>query len=300
MALIAEVLFALLWAISFSVTVLFVTTRMFHLGLRVDLAEVTALMRERSFVARALFANVVVVPAAGMVIALTLPLPAEVAIAIVLVAAVGGGVDFLATGERRTADASAALALVFTLSTLAIVISPVVRVLLQPLGAPVVASLARLIGVAALGALIPLIAGVLVRRVAPAAANVLSRAIAPIALVLFVGAALSTFLLKAPNVRDIGATGIVAMVMLSVLATGTGWLLGGPSAQRRVVLARVTAMRNIGLSLLLAIVSFPDAGVDVAVLVFVLVDTALRLLTVLVGSAMMPSMPVPSRRDRQG
>jgi BASS family bile acid:Na+ symporter len=298
--LIGEVLSALLWAVSFSMTVLFVALRMFHLGLRVDHPAIAALARERGFVARALLANVVIVPAAGLLIALIVPLSSEVAIAIVLVAAVGGGVDFLATGERRAADATATMALTFILSTLAIVISPIVRVLLQPLGTPVVASPGRLIGVAALGALIPLIAGVLTRRVAPGAASVLSRAMAPIAFVLFVGVALTTFLVKAPSVRDIGTTGIGAMVLLIVLASGAGWLLGGPSAARRAVLARVTAMRNIGLSLLLAIVSFPDAGVDVAVLVFVLVDTALRLVTVLVGSVMMPSIPVPSRRDRQG
>jgi BASS family bile acid:Na+ symporter len=298
--LIGEVLFALLWAISFSITVLFVATRMFHVGLRVQPAALTALTSDRRFIARALFANIVVVPAVGVLIALILPLPADVAVAIVLVAAVGGGIDFLAPAERRASAADVTTALVFALSIVAIVISPIVRVLLQPLGAPVAASLWRLIAVSALAGLVPLIAGVLIRRTAPAVAGALSRAMASIALVLFVTAALTTFLLKASSVRNVGASGIVGMVVLIVVASGTGWLLGGPSADRRALLARVTATRNIGLSLLLAIVSFPDAGADVAVLVFVVVGTALRLLAVLAGSTTMSPVPIPSRRDRKG
>src|SRR4029079_14642710 len=99
---ISELVFALFWAISLGMTLLFVVARMLHIGLSVEPAEITALARDRGFVVRALVANVLVVPAAGVAIALLLPLPREAAMAILLLAAVGGGIDFLALVERPT------------------------------------------------------------------------------------------------------------------------------------------------------------------------------------------------------
>jgi hypothetical protein len=50
-------------------------------------------------------------------------------------------------------------------------------------------------------------------------------------------------------------------------------------------------MRNAGLGLLLAIVAFPDAGVDVAVLLFVVIEVSLRVVGLFIGWTMIPSMP---------
>jgi hypothetical protein len=75
--------------------------------------------------------------------------------------------------------------------------------------------------------------------------------------------------------------------------------VGGPSRERRALLARVTVMRNVGLSLLLAIVAFPDAGVDVAVLLFVVAAITARLLWRLAGWTSVPSMPAATGSSRK-
>lgn len=292
MGLLDEALFTLFWAVALGMTLLFVAARMLGIGLCVDLADVAALERDRSFVVRALLANVAVVPALGIAIAAILPLPSEAALAVLLVAAIGGGVDFLALAETRTAKTRSVTALVFVLSIVAIAVSPGVRLLLQRFGATSVASFSRLATVTVLVALLPLVAGVVIRRWAPALAGVLSRAMALAAVILFVGAALTTFVVKAPSLRAVGAGGIMAMALLVVGAGAAGWLLGGPSAERRAMLARVTAMRNGALSLALAIVSFPSSGVDVAILLFVGVEVALRLLAGLARSTVMASTKV--------
>jgi hypothetical protein len=50
--------------------------------------------------------------------------------------------------------------------------------------------------------------------------------------------------------------------------------------------------------LLLAIVAFPDSGVDVAVLVFVLIEISFRVVRLLIGWTVVPSMPtLPSRKS---
>jgi bile acid:Na+ symporter, BASS family len=296
---IGEVLFTLFWAISFSMTLLFVAARMFHVGLGATSNAVWALLRDRAFLVRALIANVIVVPALGMVIATLLPLPRDAAIAVLLVAAVGGGVNFLATRDEADVDSRLAAALVLVLSAVTVVLSPVIRVLLESLGAAGVASLWRLIAVVVLAALAPLAAGVLVRRLASAAADMLVGATGVIAVILFVGAVLTTLLVKTETLRALGARSILAMVLLIVAASSTGWLLGGPLPQRRALLARVTAARNVGLSLLLAIVSFPDTGVAVAVVLYVVVDAVLRLLAMLVGGVSVPSVAMLHRRHRK-
>jgi hypothetical protein len=65
------------------------------------------------------------------------------------------------------------------------------------------------------------------------------------------------------------------------------------------VLAGVTAMRNGGLGLLLAIATFPDTGVDVAVLLFVVVAAALRALTGVAHRATADRLAVSASRDRE-
>src|SRR5262249_45063118 len=94
-----------------------------------------------------------------------------------------------------------------------------------------------------------------------------------------------------PLAAEIGVRGVLAMIVLLGGAGFVGWLLGGPSPQQRTLLARTTMMRNIGLGLLLAIVAFPDAGVDVAILLFVIVEVALRVVWLVIGWNMIPSMP---------
>jgi BASS family bile acid:Na+ symporter len=296
---IAEVIFAVFWALSLTTTLLFVGARMVHIGLGVEPARLAALIRDRAFLARALLANLVVVPGLGIAIAMALPLPAEAATALLLVAAVGGGIDPLAPADRPTADTAGAPALVFVLSAVAILTVPGLHVLLQPAGTSGAGSLWRSAGIAVLGALVPLLAGALVRRRLPALAGVLSRVMGIVATVFFAVAALTTFLVKAPSLRAIGGPAVLAMALLVVASAAAGWLLGGPSAGRRAVLARVTAMRNVGLGLLLAIAGFPNTGVDVAVLLFAVVETTLRAMAILAAWRMMPADPMSIRRGRR-
>jgi len=126
---------------------------------------------------------------------------------------------------------------------------------------------------------------------APAPARVLSKATALVAVLLFVAAAAATFLVKAPLAADIGVRGVLAMIVLLVGAGLVGWLFGGPSMQQRTLLARTTMIRNVGLGLLLAIVAFPNAGVDVAIVLFVVIELALRAVWLIIGWNMVPSIP---------
>jgi bile acid:Na+ symporter, BASS family len=288
---IRELFFTLFWAVSLTLTLLFVAARMLYVGLSVAPADLGDLRRNSGLVARALLANFIIVPALGVAIAATSWVPSHAALAILIVALLGGGVDFLGLGEPSSSEPRLASALTFMLSIVGGLISPIVRVLIQPIGTPMMDSVWGLLAVTGLAVPLPLIVGLLLRRTAPAAVRVLSKAMALVAVLLFVAAAAATFLVKAPLVAEIGVRGVVAMVVLLAGAGVAGWLLGGPSGQQRTLLARTTMMRNAGLGLLLAIVAFPDAGVDVAVLLFVVIEVSLRVVGLLIGWTMIPSMP---------
>jgi bile acid:Na+ symporter, BASS family len=295
---IPELIFTVFWAVSLTVALLFVAARMLAVGLGVEPADLAALGREPGFVARALLANFILVPALGVAMGTMTWVPAQVSAAILLLAMVAGGVDFFAPTEKSDAKTTGSAALIVVLSLVSGLISPIVRLFFQPIGVPLKASFWRMVDVTALTVVVPLLVGVLVRWKAPAAARVLARAMTLLAIILFIAVVLTMLLIKAPAVADIGAKGVLAMLMLMAGAAIAGWLVGGPSRERRALLARVTVMRNVGLSLLLAIVAFPDAGVDVAVLLFVVAAIAARLLWRLFGSASVPSIPAASRPSR--
>jgi bile acid:Na+ symporter, BASS family len=295
---IRELFFTLFWAVSLTLTLLFVATRMLYVGLSVAPAELGDLRRNSSLLVRALLANFIIVPALGVAIAAMVWVPTQAALAVLLLAMLGGGVDFLALGEKSNGESRHGPALIFVLSLVGGLMSPIVRLAIQPIGAPMLGSAWVLLGVTLLTVPLPLIVGLLVRRAAPTPARVLSKAMGLVAVLLFIAAAASTFLVKAPLVVEIGVKGALAMVVVIAGAGVAGWLLGGPSGQQRALLARTTMMRNAGLGLLLAIVAFPDSGVDVAVLVFVLIEISFRVVRLLIGWTVVPSMPtLPSRKS---
>jgi BASS family bile acid:Na+ symporter len=276
MRLIVEVLFTMFWALSLSLTLLFVVARMLAIGLSITPLDVKALLRDRGFVLRALLANVVAVPVLGLILARTLPLPADVALAVLLLAAVPGGVDLLARRERGDTAAYVPAALIGLLSLVAVVVSPAVRLVIDQAEPALTSSYTRLLGVAVLGVVVPLAAGMLVRRAVPAAADVLGRVMVGVAVGLFVLSAAATLVVKGEHVRAVGIRGAGVFLAFLVGAAAVGWWLGGPVKHLRRVLARATATRNAGICLLIAAVSFPHRGVDVAVIAFVIIAVVLR------------------------
>ena len=74
--------------------------------------------------------------------------------------------------------------------------------------------------------------------------------------------------MKSAATRAIGVPALVAMLLLVLGGMLAGWLLGGPETGNRRVLATSTGMGNAMVALLVALTSFPDSDVDLAVLAF--------------------------------
>lgn len=61
---------------------------------------------------------------------------------------------------------------------------------------------------------------------------------------------------------------LAAMLGFILAVMAIGWLLGGPGKGTRAILATGSSMRNAALALMIAVNSFPDTNVDVAVIAF--------------------------------
>jgi BASS family bile acid:Na+ symporter len=117
-------------------------------------------------------------------------------------------------------------------------------------------------------------------------------------------------LLTAVPLRSLG--GMLALVIASWAA---GWLLGGPGTDNRKVMALTTALRNVGVGLVIATGSFAGTPAVTATLVYGLFEVVGSLLLAIawgrrgapadpgLGKATLPPSPVepgPARNEAAG
>ena len=88
------------------------------------------------------------------------------------------------------------------------------------------------------------------------------------AAVCFPAVTVLTIEMKSAATRTIGVSALAALFLLVVGAMFLGWFMGGPDTGTRRVLATSTGMRNVMVALLIAVTSFPNSAVDLAVLAF--------------------------------
>jgi BASS family bile acid:Na+ symporter len=104
---------------------------------------------------------------------------------------------------------------------------------------------------------LPIIVGFLIRRFLPAVAariGNLLRTLANILLILLV-LGLTVLLATAPDLRamlNLGGTAITVIVLMVALSLAAGHFLGGPTQEKRAVLAVASIARNVGLALFIA------------------------------------------------
>ena len=72
--------------------------------------------------------------------------------------------------------------------------------------------------------------------------------------------------------------GMFALVLAGVAA---GWLLGGPGRDRRTAMVMATAVRNVGVSLVIATGSFPGTPAVTAATAFAIFQTVVMALVAL-------------------
>ena len=247
----------------------FVVSSMLAMGAGLTIPQIAEPLRNARLVVLALLANFVLMPLGAIALAKLLWLDESFAIGLLLLGCAAGAPFLPKLAELAKGNLAFAVGAMVLLMVVTVGYLPIVLPLLLP-GITVDAwEIARSL---LLLMLLPLAIGIALKtRYGELAARVkpVLDWISNVSLILLV------CLITAANIDKVvqvfGTRAILAGLLFIVMGLGAGWLLGGPSADTKRVMALGTGQRNIAAALVVASQSFSDAKVVVMVIVVAIV-----------------------------
>ncbi len=240
-------------------------------GLGVNVAELWRVARDWRLLTRAAVANYLCVPLAAVILLHLFHAQPMVKVGF-LILAVCPGAPF---GPPLTAVANgnvpAAVGLMVALAASSAVAAPLLLGLLLPFasGDPALAvDAGSLVGTLLVTQLAPLGIGLAVRRGRPALADRLRRPaelVSKVLNALVIGLILVARFQTLAAIRPAAYLGMLALLLASLAA---GWLLGGPAEATRRAVTLTTALRNVGLGLVIATGAFAGTQAETAALAY--------------------------------
>ena len=253
----------------------FVVTSMMEMGVGFTIRQIIDALRDVRLVLLALLANFVAMPLGALALDKMLRLDEPLGVGLLLLGAAAGAPFLPKLTELAKGNLPFAVGIMVLLAVGTVGYLPLVLPLLLP---GVTVNSGRIAGWLFLLTLLPLAAGLALRaqygklaaRVKPVLDWVSNAILVPMVLLLAVA-----------NIDKIlhifGTRGILAGFLLIGLGFGIGWMIGGPSGDRRRALALGTGQRNVAAALVVASESFSDPSV----VIMVIVVTIVGLLTLL-------------------
>jgi BASS family bile acid:Na+ symporter len=277
---------------------------MVTIGLGVTFAEAAGVARNWRLVGKAALANYVCVPAAAVGLLLLFQADPLVAAGFLIAAVCPGapyGPPF--TGLAR-GNVAVAVGLMVLLAGSSAVLAPLLLHLLLPVTsgeAPLQVDATRMVGTLLAAQLLPLGVGLAVSQWRPALAARLRRPAARLSTalnLLLLGVILTV---QFELLLGIPARAYAGMSALVAAAVAAGWLLGGPGGGGRTAMVMATAVRNVGVALVIATGSFPGTAAVTGATAFAVFQTVVMALVALAwgrrtglaaGQAREPARPV--------
>jgi bile acid:Na+ symporter, BASS family len=247
----------------------FVVSSMLAMGVGLTIGQIITPLRNRRLVVLALLGNFVLMPLGAVILSTVLQLDPPLGVGLLLLGTAAGAPFLPKLAEIAKGNLAFAVGLMVLLMVVTIGYLPLVLPLLLQGVSVNPAKIARSL---VLLMLLPLGAGLALKARYEEAAErvkpVLDR-VSSLSLVLLV------LLISAANIRNVlgvfGTRGILTGILFIVLGFGIGWLLGGPDADMRRVLALGTGQRNIAAALVVGSQSFDDPKVVVMVIVVAII-----------------------------
>jgi BASS family bile acid:Na+ symporter len=253
----------------------FVLSSMLSMGLSLTVEQILVPLRNHKIIVLALLANFVLMPFAAFLIARLLQLDQPLGIALLLLGTASGAPFLPLLARISKGNLAFAVGLMVLLMVVTVVYMPLVLpLMLEGVSVDpfkIGSSLVFLM-------LLPLAIGLLVRarlsRLAAMAQPSLGR-LSILSLALLIALLLIT---NMQNVLSLyGTRGVLASVLFIAAGSGIGWVLGGPQADTRGVMALGTAQRNIAAALVVGGQNFKDPRVIVMVVVVAIVGLLLLM-----------------------
>jgi BASS family bile acid:Na+ symporter len=257
-----------------------IVSLMFLAGLRAAPGSILAALRDTSLIARALVANVILVPILAIVLVRAFALSPPIAIGIMLMA-LSPGIPFLivSAGAKKGGSDAFALSLSFLLPAVSVITLPLWVKILAPAMAGLDIPVGRSVVTILLAQVLPLFAGLLIGRRSERLRAVLVR---PVSIVAGLALLVLVAMIAIPGAKALatvfGTRANVAILSLEVLALAVGWYLGGPRPEARRTLALATSLRNVGLAATLATTFFAGTDVMVTIVAFLIIQVVVAVL----------------------
>lgn len=267
---------------------------MLTIGLGSTVADLWAVARDSGAVGRATIANYVLVPAAAVGLVLLVRPHPMVACGAMIVAVCPGAPyapPFTALAKGR---AEQAVGLMVVLAGSSAVFAPMLLQALLPLvaggGAAKVKGL-KVVTTLALTQFLPLCAGLCAAGFRPSLANLLKTPLARLGTVLNVALIAVILVVQFRMLAAIRATGYAAMLVLLACSATAGWVLARRDPAARRTLAVTTAVRNVGVGLVIAGGSFAGTPAVTFVTAYALLQTVVVALVVVAFSRITVAPP---------
>jgi bile acid:Na+ symporter, BASS family len=265
---------------------------MVTIGLGVTLSDVLRVGRSRGLVARAVFANYILVPLAAVGLLLLFRASPMVAAGF-LVAAVCPGAPY---GPPLTAMAKGnvpvSVGLMVILAGSSAIFAPLLLQFLLPKitgDTPQKISAAKMVGTLLGAQLLPLCVGLLVRHQHPVLADRLKRPAGVLSAslnLLTLGAILFVQFRVLTEVRLISYVGMLSLLIATVVA---GVLMGEQASEKRKAMVITTSVRNVGVSLVIVTGSFPGTAAITSATIYALFQTIVMVLVALAWGRLTPA-----------
>ena len=265
---------------------------MVTIGLGVTLSDVLRVARSWSLVARAVFANYILVPASAVVLLLLFRANPMVAAGFLVAAACPGAPYGPPLTAMAKGNVPVSVGLMIILASTSAIFAPLLLPSLLPLVAgdtPLKISVVKMVSTLLGAQLLPLCAGVLLRRQYPALADnlkgpagVLSAVLnsLTLAVILFV-----QFRVLA-EIRLISYVGMLSLLIATMVA---GALASRRTSEERKSMVITTAVRNVGVSLVIVTGSFPGTAAITSATVYALFQTIVMVLVALAWGRLTPA-----------
>ena len=246
----------------------YIVLTMLAMGMRLAVSQIGETFKQRRLIWMALLANLVIVPAAAFVGIRLVEMPDNAVIAVVLLASAPGYAPIMSA--RAHGDLAYSTTLIFLLSAVGVVTIPITATLLLAGEADISVDPWSIVRTLLLFQLIPLGIGMFYRRrrheSAERAAPPLTRGAQLLVLVAVITYVIDLVRDDGTPLLDMGIQSFLLWGAITFVAFYSGYFLGGPAEPTKRTLAFHTAIRNVGVSLLVASQSFPDMGAEVALL----------------------------------
>lgn len=251
----------------------YIVLTMAAMGMKLSMPDVMETLGRRRLIILSLAINLVAIPVLAGIALVVFEMPDAAVIGVVLLASAAGYAPIMSAKAGGNLPFSTTL--IFLFSSVSVVTVPITATLLFAGQADVSVDPWSIIRTLLLFQLIPLGAGMLFRRLRELTAEGWAPGFARVAQ-LAVLIAVATYvidILRADGspLIDLGWESYVAWALITAGGIVLGYVAGGPAEPSRRTLALHTAIRNVGLSLLIASQSFEGEGAEVAILAMALV-----------------------------